>query len=127
VNVPDGLLYTEDHEWIRLDGGTGRAGITDFAQGELGDVVYVELPPVGSRIEMKKPMGVVESVKSMSDLYAPVSGTVKAVNAALADHPELVNSDPYGEGWMVEVETDGQTEGLLSAEAYRKLTEAGGH
>ena len=127
MNVPDGLLYTEDHEWIRLDGGTGRAGITDFAQGELGDVVYVELPPVGSRIEMKKPMGVVESVKSMSDLYAPVSGTVKAVNAALADHPELVNSDPYGEGWMVEVETDGQTEGLLSAEAYRKLTEAGGH
>lgn len=127
MNVPDDLLYTEDHEWIRIQGGTGRAGISDFAQEQLGDVVYVELPSVGSRVEEKAAMGVVESVKSMSDLYAPVTGTIRAVNEALRDHPELVNSDAYGEGWMVEIELDGEPSGLLSAEAYRKLTEAGGH
>lgn len=128
MNVPDGLLYTEDHEWIRVEGTKGRVGITDFAQDQLGDVVFVELPEVGKRLTRKDAFGVVESVKSMSDLYSPVDGTVTSTNPALADHPELVNQDPYGEGWMVEVELgENGTSGLLTAGEYQKLTAAGGH
>jgi glycine cleavage system H protein len=120
---PGELRYTREHEWWRPADGT--VGITDFAQRSLGDVVYVELPPVGSRVEAGKPFGTVESVKSVSDLYAPVTGTVTAVNDALAAAPERVNQDPYGEGWLIRVAPDpgGPTMELLSADAYRALVE----
>lgn len=128
MNVPDGLFYTQDHEWIRIEGKKGRVGITEFAQDQLGDVVFVELPEAGQKLAKKGAFGVVESVKSMSDLYSPVAGTVTAANEALKEHPELVNKDPYGEGWMIEVEVAQEAgEDLLSPADYRKLTAAGGH
>ena len=123
MDVPDGLRYTEDHEWIRLEGEEGTVGITAFAADELGDVVYVELPTVGRRLQRREVFGVIESVKTASDLYAPIAGEIVAVNAALATSPELVNADPHGEGWMIRVRADaaGTTDGLLDAEAYRSL------
>jgi glycine cleavage system H protein len=123
MDVPDGLRYTEDHEWIRLEGEEGTVGITAFAADELGDVVYVELPAVGRRLQRREVFGVIESVKTASDLYAPVAGEIVAVNAALATSPELVNTDPHGEGWMIRVRADapGTTDGLLDADAYRSL------
>jgi len=119
---PEDLLYTREHEWIRVRGGRGTVGITHFAQEALGDVVYVELPTVGQKLKAQEPFGAVESVKSVSDLYAPVSGTVVEVNQELSARPELVNQDPYGEGWMVVVEMSdpAELEGLLSAAAYRE-------
>lgn len=122
---PQDLRYTAEHEWWRP--ADGAVGITHFAQSALGDVVYVELPAVGTRIEAGKPFGTVESVKSVSDLYAPVTGTVVEVNAALADAPERVNRDPYGEGWMIRVEAarDAPAPTLLTADEYRALVEAG--
>jgi glycine cleavage system H protein len=121
---PSELKYTEEHEWTRTDGSRVTVGITSFAQDALGDVVYVDLPATGTRVEAGQPFGEVESTKSVSDLYAPLSGTIAERNEALESNPELVNSDPYGEGWMVVIEADdaGATEGLLSAEDYEKLT-----
>ena len=123
---PEDLKYTEEHEWIRADGGRLTVGITQYAQDSLGDVVYVDLPAAGTRVEKGQPFGEVESTKSVSDLYAPVTGTIVSRNEALESSPELVNSDPYGEGWMVviEVEDAASVGGLLSAQAYDRLTAA---
>lgn len=128
LKYPESLQYTKEHEWLRMEGDTtGVVGITDFAQDQLGDVVYVELPAVGSRVEAGQIFGTVESVKTVSDLYSPVTGEVIEVNTALEDSPELVNSDPYGQGWMLKVRLadSGQVAGLLDAAAYRALVEQG--
>jgi glycine cleavage system H protein len=123
MEVPADLRYTEDHEWVRLTDGEGAVGITAYAADELGDVVFVELPKLGRRVARREVFGVIESVKTASDLYAPVAGEVVAVNEALAGAPELVNSDPYGEGWMIRIRVDGAaaTDGLLDADAYRAV------
>ncbi len=126
MNVPADLFYTEEHEWVRLEGEVAVVGITDYAQHELGDVVYVELPQVGDHVTQSEPFGVVESVKAASDLFAPVSGEVIEINAALEDAPELVNNDPYGQGWMIKVRPsnwEAERANLLDAEAYRRLIE----
>jgi glycine cleavage system H protein len=122
---PAELKYTEEHEWVRVEGNKARMGITDFAQKELGDVVFVELPELGSSIKATEALGVVESVKAVSDIYAPLSGEVVKVNDKLEDSPELINEDPYGEGWIAElqVEDPKELEGLLTAEEYRALIE----
>ena len=122
--VPSDLRYTKDHEWVRVDGDTATIGVTDFAANQLGDVVFVDLPAVGKAVEQFATFGVVESVKAVSDLYAPVSGEVVGVNADLGSKPELVNSDPYGEGWLIEIRLDDPAglEALLEAEAYDALT-----
>lgn len=122
--VPEGLYYTEEHEWLRVEGEEGVVGITAYAQDQLGDVVFVELPQVGAEYRAKEAFGVVESVKTVSDVYMPVSGRVVAVNGALADRPELVNQDPYGEGWLVRIQILNRDElaGLLDAAAYRQRT-----
>jgi glycine cleavage system H protein len=119
-DVPDDRRYLESHEWATTGGDTVRIGVSDFAQDELGDVVFVELPAVGDEVAAGESFGVVESIKAVSDLYAPVSGEVVAVNEALFDRPELVNEDPYGEGWMLEVApaADGDADGLLDADEY---------
>jgi glycine cleavage system H protein len=121
---PDDRRYTEEHEWARVDGRRLTVGITAYAQDALGDVVYIDLPATGTRVEQGQPFGEVESTKSVSDLYAPVTGTIVERNETLESNPELVNSDPYGDGWMVviEAEEDGGGEGLLSAADYDKLT-----
>jgi len=123
--IPGELRYMESHEWARKENGTARVGISDFAQDELGDIVFVEFPDEGDAIAHDEAFGVVESIKAVSDLYAPVSGTVTATNDALLDAPELVNDDPYGEGWMLEVDLDDPDEldGLLDADAYRDQIE----
>jgi glycine cleavage system H protein len=125
--VPTDLRYTKDHEWVRLEGDTATIGVTDFAAHELGDVVFVDLPEPGRGIEQFGTFGVVESVKAVSDLYAPVSGEVTDVNAALTAQPELVNSDPFGAGWMIRVRVSNaaQVDGLLEAEAYERLIAEG--
>jgi len=124
MNFPDDLKYTKDHEWIRVDGETGTIGITDYAQGELGDVVFVELPTAGQELKRGDTFGTIEAVKSVSDLYAPVSGTVTEVNGELSSSPEIVNKDPYGKGWMVKIRIADtpELESLLEAAAYRELT-----
>jgi len=121
MNVPDDLLYTESHEWVRCEDDKIRVGITDHAQAELTDVVYVELPKVGAPYEAKSAIAVVESVKAASDIYAPVKGTVLEVNKALESNPALINTDPYGEGWIyvLQVEDSDQLENLNDAAAYR--------
>lgn len=123
MNIPDSLRYTKDHEWVKLDGNTATIGITDFAQGELGDIVYVEIETVGKTLEADAVFGTVEAVKTVSDLFLPVSGTINEVNPALAGTPELVNSDPYGEGWMIKmtVNNPGDVEGLLDAAGYQQM------
>ncbi|MDL5361479.1 glycine cleavage system protein GcvH [Halalkalicoccus sp. NIPERK01] len=122
VEIPDDLYYLESHEWI--DPNTGRIGISEFAQDELGDVVFVELPAEGDELERETEFGVVESIKAVSDLYSPASGTVTAVNEALFDRPELVNDDPFGEGWMLELDfEEGDLDSLLSADEYRDQIE----
>jgi glycine cleavage system H protein len=127
VDVPDDLRYTDDHEWLRVEGGEGVVGITAYAAGELGDVVFVELPVLGTALQAAQSFGVIESVKTASDLYSPLAGEVVAVNGALADRPELVNEDPYGEGWMVRLRLadPAASDGLKDARAYRQLIEAG--
>ena len=127
VQVPDELRYTDDHEWLRLEGEEGTVGITAYAASELGDVVFVELPAVGASLEAAQSFGVIESVKTASDLYSPLAGEVVAVNEKLAERPELVNEDPYGEGWMIRLRLadSAATGGLKDAEAYRQLIEAG--
>ena len=122
--IPDDCRYLESHEWARTENGTVRVGITDFAQDELGDVVFVELPEVGDAVGIEDAFGVIESIKAVSDIYAPVSGTVTAANETLIDEPELVNEDPYGEGWMIEIEIadPDEVEELMEADAYAETT-----
>ena len=128
MNVPSDRRYRDTHEWAKLEDGLVVVGITDYAQGELGDVVYVELPEVGREVEAGEAVAVIESVKTASDIYAPVSGEIVAVNEALAEHPEKVNEDPYGEGWLFKIKPKDPTEleALLDAEAYKKLLAAEG-
>ncbi len=127
MSVPKDLRYTRDHEWVRLDAEEATVGITAYAADQLGDIVFVELPDEGQRLDQARPFGVVESVKAVSDLFAPVSGEVVAINAALAAGPELVNSDPYGDGWMIRVRVAdaSQLDELLDGEAYDALVAAG--
>lgn len=123
---PDDLHYTKDHEWIRVSGDTGAIGITDFAQEQLGDVVHVQLPHVGEKFDAHATFGEVESVKTFSELYTPVSGEIIEINEALADAPELVNTSPYGDGWMVKIKLSdlGQVDSLLSASEYEDFVES---
>jgi glycine cleavage system H protein len=122
MNVPDDLRYSTDHEWLRTDGGAVRVGITDYAQDALGDVVFVDLPDVGTAVKAGEAIAEVESTKSVSDIYAPVDGTIVEVNAELGDSPERLNDDPYGEGWIFVIETDGGDGAeLLDSAAYRAL------
>ena len=131
MQVPEDLRYTKDHEWLRVEGDEATVGITEYAAGELGDVVFVELPAAGMSLQSAQSFGVIESVKTASDLYSPAAGEVVAVNSALADKPELVNDDPYGEGWMIRVKLSdpdaalADSERLMDAAAYRSLVEAG--
>ncbi|MGI8482537.1 MAG: glycine cleavage system protein GcvH [Chthoniobacterales bacterium] len=123
MNVPDDLFYTESHEWVRREGENARVGITDHAQAELTDVVYVELPKVGAEVEARGPIAVVESVKAASDIYAPVRGTVTEVNKALEANPALINTDPFGEGWifMLKMASPEDVKQLKDAAAYRQM------
>ncbi len=125
MQIPDDLRYSSDHEWVRLEDGRARVGITDYAQDALGDVVFVDLPEVGASVAAGESISEVESTKSVSDIYAPVAGTIAEVNTDLADAPERLNEDPYGEGWIFVVAVDdvAQVEGLLDAAAYRALVE----
>ncbi len=120
MQLPDDLLYSKEHEWARVENNTVTVGITDYAQEQLGDVVYVELPDINAQVSQGDTFGVVESVKAVSDLYAPVSGRVIDINEALADKPELVNQDPYGEGWMIKVaiQDEAELDNLISAREY---------
>lgn len=122
---PDNFHYTKDHEWLKAEGGVATVGITDFAQKQLGDVVYVELPEVGSSLESHQSLGVVESVKAVSDIYAPISGEVLEVNEALNDTPETLNEDPHGEGWIIKlkIKDPSQVEKLMSVSEYEKFLE----
>ncbi|MCG9911021.1 MAG: glycine cleavage system protein GcvH [Flavobacteriales bacterium] len=123
MNIPDNLKYSKDHEWVRVEGDTAYVGITDFAQGELGDIVFVEIETEGDTLDAHDVFGSVEAVKTVSDLFMPVGGTVLEVNSNLNDNPELVNSDPYGEGWMVKIKiTDAaELDTLMDAAGYRDL------
>jgi glycine cleavage system H protein len=129
ADYPAELKYTAEHEWLKVEGKRGRIGITSFAQDQLGDVVYVELPKVGAKVSQLAVFGVIDSVKASSDLYSPVTGTVAAVNDALTSQPELVNRDPYGEGWMIDVDLDDPSEvdKLMDSQAYAKLAESSAH
>jgi len=121
ADVRNDRRYTRDHEWLRVDGDAGVVGITGYAEDELGDVVFVQLPATGSRVTAGTPFGEIESVKTVSELFAPVTGEVLAVNEALTEHPELVNDSPYDDGWMIRIHLDdpAEAEALLDAEAYR--------
>ncbi|HTJ13989.1 MAG TPA: glycine cleavage system protein GcvH [Dinghuibacter sp.] len=123
MNFPDTLRYTKDHEWIRLEGNVATIGITEFAQSELGDIVYVEIETKGKKLAAEAVFGTVEAVKTVSDLFLPVAGTIDEVNPALEGQPELVNSDPYGEGWMIKMTVDNiaDVDQLMSADAYKNL------
>jgi glycine cleavage system H protein len=129
ANVPKDLKYTREHEWAKQDGDRVRVGITAYAQEQLGDVVFVELPKVGAKVTASKNFGVVESVKAVSDLFAPVSGEVVEVNGELAQKPEIVNQEPYGKGWMLVVKpsSKGEWDQLLTAQQYEELIAQGGH
>jgi len=122
---PDDFYYTKDHEWAKIEGDIGTIGITDFAQKQLGDIVYVELPAVGTNLEFHQTIGVVESVKAVSDIYSPVSGEVVAVNTELNDSPELMNEDPHGKGWMIQIKIRDASElqKLMTVEEYEKFLE----
>lgn len=126
MNFPAELKYTKDHEWIKIEGNTAIVGITEFAQRELGDIVYVDIPSVGKEVAKEETFGTVEAVKTVSDLFMPLTGTVTDINPALDSQPELVNTDPYGEGWMVKIAIKdvAEVDGLLSAEAYQSLVGA---
>lgn len=121
MNIPDGLKYTKDHEWVKVEGKTAIVGITDFAQSELGDIVYIDINTVGQEVGEHEVFGTVEAVKTVSDLYMPVAGKVIEVNPLLDSSPEKVNEDPYGEGWMIKVELTDSADSLLSASQYREL------
>ncbi|WP_316811317.1 glycine cleavage system protein GcvH [Pedobacter heparinus] len=126
MNFPSELKYTKDHEWVKIEGNEAFIGITDFAQRELGDIVYIDINTVGDEVAKDDVFGTVEAVKTVSDLFMPVTGTVLEINAALNDNPELVNTDPYGQGWMVKVSLGdaAQADGLLTADAYQALVGA---
>jgi glycine cleavage system H protein len=128
-NIPADLKYTREHEWAKREGGRVRVGITHYAQEQLGDVVFVEVPKVGARVTAHQAFGVVESVKAVSDLFAPVSGEVVEINAELAKKPELVNQDPYGHGWLILITpaTAGEWDQLLTAKQYEEFLAQGGH
>lgn len=123
MNIPKDLKYTKDHEWVRIDGETATVGVTDFAQGELGDIVFVEIETVDESLDMEEVFGSVEAVKTVSDLFMPISGEIIEFNEALETDPELVNSDPYGEGWMIKIKIADKSElnDLLTEEAYSNL------
>jgi glycine cleavage system H protein len=123
--IPDGLRYTAEHEWVAPGAGAVRVGITDFAQDALGDIVYVQLPEPGAAVQAGQSLGEVESTKSVSEIYAPLSGKVATRNERLGEEPELINTDPYGDGWLVEIEPESATaiDELLDADGYRRLTE----
>ena len=123
MNFPVDLKYTKDHEWVRVEGTTGTVGITEYAQGELGDVVFVELPAVGKKFVQGESFGTVEAVKAVSDLFSPISGAVLDVNKRIQDSPELVNKESFGDGWMIKISIDNPAEldALMDAEAYKKL------
>jgi glycine cleavage system H protein len=126
ANVPEDLHYSKDHEWVRVEGDQAIIGITDYAQNSLGDVVYVELPKAGEKFAASEPFGSVESVKAVSEVFTPITGSIVAMNDSLADEPEKVNSDPYGEGWMIRMRMDnpGEVDSLLSAAEYEDFTKA---
>jgi len=126
ANVPEDLHYSKDHEWVRVEGDVAVVGITDYAQNSLGDVVYVELPKVGEEFAANESFGSVESVKAVSEVFSPVSGTVAEVNEALTDEPEKVNGDPYGEGWMIKLRMSnpGEVDSLLTSAEYEDFTKA---
>jgi len=121
--VPDTLRYTKEHEWVKLDGNTATIGITDYAQGELGDVVFVELPKVGAKVTQMQPFGVIEAVKAVSEMFSPVSGEVTEINSKLEKEAGIINKDPYGEGWIIKVKVSNPTEldSLLSPDKYKEL------
>ena len=123
MNVPEGLLYTKDHEWVKIEGNTATVGITDFAQGELGDIVYIEIETLDEEVAQEEVFGTVEAVKTVSDLFMPLSGMVKDFKSVLEDTREKVNEDPYGEGWIIKIDMEDptNTEGLLSAADYQAL------
>jgi glycine cleavage system H protein len=123
MNFPENLRYTKDHEWIKLEGDKATVGITDFAQRELGDIVYVDIDTAGKTLEAEAIFGTVEAVKTVSDLFLPIAGSIDEVNPALAAQPELVNNDPYGEGWMIKMtlQDPSSVDSLLTAEAYQEL------
>jgi glycine cleavage system H protein len=123
MNVPENLMYTKDHEWLRVEGNTGYIGVTDFAQGELGDIVFIEIETVGETLQKEEVFGTIEAVKTVSDMFMPVSGEVLEVNPALEESPVVVNKDPYGKGWMVKIKiTDpAELKDLLTAEKYKTL------
>ncbi|GAA4431891.1 glycine cleavage system protein GcvH [Pontibacter saemangeumensis] len=123
MNLPENLKYTKDHEWVRVEGDVAVVGITDFAQSELGDIVYVDIDTVNKQVSQEDVFGTVEAVKTVSDLFSPLSGTVLEVNQKLENSPELVNSDPYGDGWIIRMSIGdaSQIEGLLTAEGYREV------
>lgn len=126
MNIPDNLRYTKDHEWVLLEGTTATVGITDFAQSELGDIVYVEVETIGKALDAEAVFGTVEAVKTVSDLFLPLEGTINELNPALGNAPELVNTDPYGEGWMIKMTVSNPSayNDLLDAAAYRQLVGA---
>ncbi len=123
MNFPAALKYTKDHEWIKIDGNEAYIGITEFAQGELGDIVYIDIPSVGKEVAKEEVFGTVEAVKTVSDLFMPVNGTVSETNPLLDSQPELVNSDPYGDGWMVKItlQNASDVDGVLSADEYKSI------
>jgi glycine cleavage system H protein len=123
MDFPENVKYTADHEWIRIEGQFGWIGITDYAQSELGDIVYIEIPAIGTKVEKGKSFGTIEAVKAVSDLFAPVAGEVVETNTEIKDHPEVVNKDPYGKGWMVKIAVTDQVQldTLLDVQAYKTL------
>ena len=129
MKIPAELKYSKDHEWVKVEGNQAKIGITDYAQSQLGDVVFVEVPTVDTHVAVGAGFSVVESVKAVSDIYAPVSGVIVEVNEGLADTPEIINDDPYGEGWLVVIEIGNEADlgELLSSEEYEKLIAEGGH
>ncbi|MCB0484641.1 MAG: glycine cleavage system protein GcvH [Flavobacteriaceae bacterium] len=126
MNIPSDLKYTKDHEWVKIDGDTATVGITDFAQSELGDIVYVDVDTVDETVDQEQVFGTVEAVKTVSDLFMPLSGEVIEFNSVLEDNPEKVNTDPYGEGWMIKIKISdsSQIESLLDADAYKEIVGA---
>ncbi|MEE9441570.1 MAG: glycine cleavage system protein GcvH [candidate division Zixibacteria bacterium] len=123
MNIPEELKYTKEHEWVRLNGDVAEIGITDFAQGELGDIVFVELPEIGSEVKQKEPFGTIEAVKAVSEMFSPVNGTVDAVNDLIEEDAGIINNDPYGQGWMIKVKISNPDEidSLLDADQYKEL------
>ena len=123
MNIPEGLKYTKEHEWVKVEGNIGTVGVTDYAQGELGDIIYIDVTTVGSDVAMGDTFGTIEAVKTVSDMYAPVSGKITEFNAAVNENPASVNQDPYGNGWLVKIEISnmGDLDSLLSPEQYKNL------